>query len=258
MISGCFSNKKEDSGYDIVWKLKDIINEEIIDADLTIDSPLITDSATDNMVTISKSGYYKKVGVVPLVYGQKNLIGYLTKESSTIKYSISGKISDENGGALSNAGVVVFGNFIPKRVYTDLNGIFKIDYVPEGEIKLYVYKNDYTYTIGEFNLTSNLSNVQYNIDTSSGSKYGDVYGTIKGYNSEICGNSYVSFGVIGSGVYQYGYSDSQGGYYLYGIPYGTITMNVKSPGFYKINSSDLLVNSVSKNSNISMTIISGE
>ena len=32
MISGCFSNKKEDSGYDIVWKLKDIINEEIIDA----------------------------------------------------------------------------------------------------------------------------------------------------------------------------------------------------------------------------------
>lgn len=258
LAGGCFSSKKEDDGYDLVWKVKDIVSEEVIDAEVKIDSPLITDSATDNMVTIKKSGYYQKVGVVPLVYGQKNLIGYLTKNnSSAVMCAAAGKIIDENGAAVSGAGVVFFGDFTAKKVETDLNGMFKAENIPAGDIEIYVYKNNYSYTIKKLKLNSDISNMEYTIESSSGKSYGDIYGNIKGYKDEICGYSYVTAGIKDSGIYQYTFTDAEGNYAVYGMPYGSYNFTIKSPGFYKINSSSVAVDSVLKTNNITMTIISG-
>ncbi len=258
LAGGCFSSKKEDDGYDIVWKVRDIVSEEIIDAEVKIESPLITDTATDNMVTIKNSGYYQKVGVVPLVYGQKNLIGYLTKNSSNaVLYSSAGKISDENGAAVSGASVVFFGDFIAKKVETDLNGMFKAENIPAGDIEIYVYKNNYSYTMKKLKLSGDISNLEYSIESSTGKSYGDIYGNIKGYKDEVCGYSYVNAGIKDSGMYQYTFTDAQGNYAVYGMPYGSYNFTIKSPGFYKINSASVTVDSASKSNNITMTIISG-
>jgi hypothetical protein len=259
-IAGCFEKKDNNDDDGIVWKVKDIISEEVIDAKVTIESPYITDISTDNMVEVSKSGYFSKMGIVPLKYGQKNLIGYLTPDfTKKIKYKLSGKIKDgDTEGVIGEANIAITGQFITKKSSTDINGVFEVKDIPEGDIKIVIYKDGYTSKTTDINLKGDIANIEKNLTKDSTKKYGDIIGSISGYNNDVCGYSYITVGMSGSDTYRTTFSDVSGNYAVYGIPYNSYTISCKTPGFYTIKSSTVTVSSITNTNNISMSIISGD
>lgn len=258
-ITGCFEKEESDNN-GIVWKVKDITNETVIDAKVTIESPYITDSSTDNMVEVSKSGYISKIGIVPLKYGQKNLIGYLTPDfSKRAKYNLSGVIKDsDTNGVISEANIAVSGKFTAKKSSTDINGVFDVKDIPEGDIEVFIYKDGYTSKKIEILLKGDMANIERTITKESSKKYGDIIGTVSGYDNDVCGYSYITIGISDSDIYKSTFSDVNGNYAIYGIPYNSYTISCKTPGFYKIKNSTVTVNNTVNINNISMSIITGE
>ena len=116
-ITGCFQKNSDNEDDGLVWKVKDITSEEVINATVEINSPFITDSYIDNMVDVKKSGYFTKTGIVPLKYGQKNLIGYLAPDfTKKNKYTISGSVKNgDTNATINEACIAVSGNFISKK-----------------------------------------------------------------------------------------------------------------------------------------------
>lgn len=259
-FTGCFEEESTDDGNGIVWKVKNILTEEVIDASVKIDSPYITDSSTDNMVEISKSGYISKIGVVPLKYGQKNLIGYLLPDfSNKFLYKISGTVKDgDTNGVINGAYISVCGNFISKKGKSDINGVFEIDSIPAGNIEITVYKDGYNSNTTKMNLSADTQNLDKIISEDSTKSYGDIIGSISGYQNDICSNSYITVGMSGSDVYKTTFSDINGNYALYGVPYNTYIISCKTPGFYSVNNGSVTVSSATNTKDISMSIISGD
>lgn len=258
-IAGCFEKEDNNDDDGIVWKVKDIISEEVIDAKVIIESPYITDSSTDNMVEVSKSGYFSKIGIVPLKYGQKNLIGYIAPDfTKKNKYKLSGTIKDsDTNEVIGGAYIAVSGKFISKKSSSDINGVFEIKDIPQGDIEVVVYKDGYVSKTTELTLDGDMINIDKSLTKDSLKKYGDIIGTVSGYKNDVCGYSYVTLGMIGSEVYRTTFSDAGGNYAVYGIPYDSYIITCKTPGFYTVKSSTVAVSSMTNSNNISMTIISG-
>ncbi len=259
-ITGCLQKNSENEDDGLVWKVKDITSEEVINATVEINSPFITDSYTDNMVDVKNSGYFTKMGIVPLKYGQKNLIGYLAPDfTKKNKYTISGSVKNgDTNGTINEAFIAVSGNFISKKTKTDINGAFEIKDIPEGNIEITVYKEGYTSKTTSLILSSNISGVDKTLTEDSTKTYGDIIGSVSGYGSDICSYSYITVGINGSDFYKTTFSDVNGNFAVYGVPYNSYIISCKTPGFYKVNSSTVTVSSAINSKSIEMTTVSGE